>query len=301
MEGFCRALFRLAGLLARWPDHVLPDPTRLTVQGDRVALGARARPTFALYGTERQFHRWHQAIRSWVLATAFDYRDGVCGRRQEPGLAHLLQTFFRNTSDQPALLWTSPVWVRAVNWAGDRGLDREDETLATPPYGRGTAGASAVPVRFASGDEFEVPVRGASALHFRYRDAGSERASQFLGSWRRRTLLDADRIPQDTALEEAIILADPDEPSLLRAGLYSGNFPYHLERQGVRFLNLHTLTLARLAPRRRAGWEDPRDSVLTGRITPGSRGRVSCPPSIVRAAVRGARRSPRTRGSGSSA
>jgi hypothetical protein len=241
----CQMLFDETERLARSPHQSLPDPTRRTVQGAPIFVGPRKLPTYLLYGSERQFHRWTGAIRHTVLSTAFDYRAGIPPPHLQAGLADHLARFFRSGSDLPALIWTSPVWVRTVNWAVREELRRDDETLPVTRYGLRTTGPVSIPVQLGPTETFEVYTQGDRCLWFRY----PEPERFFLRVPRRRGLYHPDGSVLDQAFEESLILAHPGEEAELQRGLYTGNAPFHDCESGLWYLNLCTLTMARLYPR----------------------------------------------------
>ena len=243
----CQRLFALADSLGALEDRHLTDPTRNGVHGVRVGVGRRLFPPCLFYGSERQFHRWNRPILTAMFREAFGLQDAFIQRHQGQALNHILEDFFRPASDAPALVWASPVWLRVVNRMEKERLRMEDQTRPIDRFQLGLVGPAVVPVHLGgSGEAVNVRLRGPGHLRFRF----PERALNYVRVPRWRWLYGLNGELHDMAVEESLALGHPGEEAVLNRGLYTGNFPYHHDSGGVRFMDLCTITLARLSPRR---------------------------------------------------
>lgn len=241
---FARAIFELARGLNRGHTTGYPNPLGGLFAGLPVPVGPRLDPTFLLLGVEAQFHRWRFAIRREILRSCFGYTDNTAVRRQARGLDDVLAKVFREDEHGPALIWTSPIWFRTENVVRRAGLERENKPRPVIPYDTGSSGSADVPVHM-GGDAIVVRV-GRGAL---FRHHAPFRSYRFLvHPWLRRITTPNGRIVSG-AVDESLIVGDAAEEGELRNGNYTPNEPYHHVERDLRYLDLYSLTLARLLPR----------------------------------------------------
>jgi hypothetical protein len=190
-----------------------------------------------MVGSERQFNKCASEITRHLLFECNHPAPAqtIMWNRQFIGLFDQVRRFFRVQSNAPCLAWTSPIFLRGVNWIAEEGLSREDRTLEITPYKIETS--SPIPVLFPSdGSRHEVDV---SQLVFHY----PHRPKFFVTVPRIRTVVYPGGV--SSPRDECIALADVGEVNRLNRGEYSPNNAYHRVERGLKFLDFFTVMLAR--------------------------------------------------------
>lgn len=235
----CRALFRYAAAFTNLKDAEIPYPEGVWQPPPRFG---RALPMQLLYGIERQFHLHRTAILSRLFRCLCGERDPA--RLRQAGLLDLMANFFRRNGpqrDYPALLWFSPIWPRSANWIKQRQMEAEDETHTIEDHSLASDGRTTHPLLFPSGHEISVPVR---QLRFHHENRSCR---NLLIVPRTRNLRTSAGL--SAGFEVGFGKGDWREKELLEAdGSYSPNEPFHVEQDGWRYLDLYTVTLARVHP-----------------------------------------------------
>ena len=153
----------------------------------------------------------------------------------------MLGQFFSESSDEPALLWMSPVWITTANWNTSARLKPKDTTLEMQEHLLDSAGEPLHRLTFSSLKELYVPVR---ELEFFYPD---RRVDTLLHVPRRRNLEDAAGTLW-RGYEEGLGLGDLREQEALKLGVYTASRNHYQVVHDTSFLDQLTLMFARLTP-----------------------------------------------------
>lgn len=236
-----RHLLEFAQRIRRQSTVSVPNPIAALWEADLIPVGSRRNPVCLFVGIGAQFHVWRKALADQIGRACFHGIDGVAWQRRSAWLQEILRTYYSATESAPALVWTAPIWWRLINRIKQSGLRREDTTLAVNTFDLSTTRRVAVDLRFANGHRFALPV---CLDDYRIHDKD---VRHFLRVPRRRIVAGTDF--EKRAYEETVVIGNPDEVKRLYNRLYAGNDFAHRDVDGSFFLDLYSITLARVLVR----------------------------------------------------
>lgn len=243
---YLRALFRLSVSLADYTFDKLPDPSSRLGVGPPNLIGNRSLPNYLLVGSERQFHRWRKRICDMLVGNFLNFQGrSIWGRQDLRSMEDIMGQFFRRDENNPALIWTSPVWIRIANIALRLKYNQENQTLVIRRHELGASHQILINAKFDGGGTF-----GFDASRFRFHYPGDRRSILLVP--RTRAIYDSNGELVSFDYEESIHIGNPDEEVTMRRGIYTAHDQFHCEEKreqgAVKYLDLCTITLARVIP-----------------------------------------------------
>jgi len=235
---------RFADQRSAYPLHVVGAPQEL----------GRTRLSPQLFlGSERLLHRRSEWLTRRIVRGALAF-DGPLGAwRARAWLRDQVCQVFRDTSDSPALVWVSPVWVRTPNLLQRSKVRARDTTLPVLSHPRSELGPRRLPLAFPAGGLLHIDLQTLPLYSV------MPRPQAILVVPRLREVLARDGRVLRCALEQALGTGDAEDLASLQRGDYRPNrIFFRRSPHGVEYLDLWTVTLARFtvaAQDSHVGWE----------------------------------------------